>query len=352
MVSTSQLKLTKFFLWGYFCCSFSFFKAEESALNPIREAVARGQWSLFCFNHFVPDTVHRSCLAGGGCPCGLIYSMSLLTSQGSLHVAGALMAFKCLTHAHTILVGLVLSWKEDKRETLTRSGSSYWGTVSSGAFGTYQRVTLGQSSSVASMAFACWQRVPMRKEKRGGGGRDPRVPVRATKNVMVRAWVGKEFPDMRQNEREIKFIRAGDAVRTVGQPKGEPTMLLLLLSLDSIVVVQLLSCVQLFVTSWTIACQVSLSLTISWILLKLVSVELVILSNHLILCCLLLPSFFPSIRVFSSESAALHIKWPKCWSFSIISSNKYSGLISFRIDWFDLLAVQGPLKSLLQHHSS
>ena len=77
--------------------------------NPIGEAVARGQWSLFCFNHYVPDTVHGSCLAGGGCPCGLIHSMSPLSSHGSLHVAGALMAFKCLTHAHTILVGLVLS---------------------------------------------------------------------------------------------------------------------------------------------------------------------------------------------------------------------------------------------------
>ena len=119
-----------------------------------------------------------------------------------------------------------------------------------------------------------------------------------------------------------------------------------------IVVVQLLSWVQLFVTPWT-AHQASLSFTISWSLLKLMSTESVMPSNHLILChsLLLLPSVFPSIRVFSSESA-LYIRWPKYWSFSINPSSEYSGLISFRNDWFDLLAVQGTLKSLLQHHSS
>ena len=105
---------------------------------------------------------------------------------------------------------------------------------------------------------------------------------------------------------------------------------------------------------WTAAHWASLSFTISWSLLKLMSLELVMLSNHLILCCplLLSPSVFPSIRVFSSESA-LHLRWPKYWSFSfsISPSNEYSGLISYRIDWFDLLAVQGTHKSLLQHHS-
>ena len=115
--------------------------------------------------------------------------------------------------------------------------------------------------------------------------------------------------------------------------------------------VQLLSCVQLFVTPWTAARQASLSQS----LLKLMSIESVMPSNHLILChpLLLLPSIFPSIRVFSNESS-LHIKWPKYWSFSfnISPSNEYSGLISFRMDWLDLLAVQGTLKSLLQHHSS
>ena len=118
-------------------------------------------------------------------------------------------------------------------------------------------------------------------------------------------------------------------------------------------VVQLLSCVQLFVTSWTAACQASLSLTISWSLLTLMSLESVMPSNHLILChpLLLLTSIFPSIRVFSNESV-LCIRWPKSWSFSINPSSEYSGLISFRIDWFDLLAVQRTLKSLLQHHSS
>ena len=102
------------------------------------------------------------------------------------------------------------------------------------------------------------------------------------------------------------------------------------------------------------ACQASLSITKSWSLLKLMSIESVMISNHIILCRPLLPlSIFPSIRVFSNESA-LHIRWPKYWSFSfnISPSNEYSGLISFRIDWLDLLAVQGTLKSLLQHHSS
>ena len=108
-------------------------------------------------------------------------------------------------------------------------------------------------------------------------------------------------------------------------------------------------------TPWTTACQASLSFTISQSLLKLMSLEPVMLSNHLILCCplLLLPSIFLSIRIFSKESA-LHIRWPRnrSFSFSISPSKEYSGLISFRIDWFDLLAVQGTLKSLLQHPDS
>ena len=118
--------------------------------------------------------------------------------------------------------------------------------------------------------------------------------------------------------------------------------------------VQLLSCVQLSVTPWTTAHQASLSITNSWSLPKLMSLELVMPSNHLILCCpLLLPSIFPSIRVFSNQSV-LHISWPKYWSFSfnISPSNEHSGLISFRMDWSDLFAVQETLKSLVQHHSS
>ena len=119
--------------------------------------------------------------------------------------------------------------------------------------------------------------------------------------------------------------------------------------------VQLLSCVQFFVTSWTEACQASLSITNSWNLLKLMSIKSVMPTNHLILChpLLLLPSIFPSIRVFSKESV-LHIRWSNFWnfSFSISPSNKYSGLIFFRIDRLDLLAIQGTLKSLLRYYSS
>ena len=119
--------------------------------------------------------------------------------------------------------------------------------------------------------------------------------------------------------------------------------------------VQLLSHVRLFATPWTIAHQASLSITNSWSLLKLMSIESMMLSNHLILCrpLLLPPSIFPNKSVFSNESV-LRIKWPKYWSFSFSISppNEYSGLISFRTDLLDLLAVQGTLKSLLQYHSS
>ena len=122
-----------------------------------------------------------------------------------------------------------------------------------------------------------------------------------------------------------------------------------------VIVVQSLSCVQFFVTPWTAARQASLAITNSWSPPKPMSIELVMPSNHLILCrpLLLLPSIFPSIRVFSNESA-VHIRLPKYWSFSfnISPSNEHPGLISFRMDWLDLLAVQRTLKSLLQHHSS
>ena len=125
-------------------------------------------------------------------------------------------------------------------------------------------------------------------------------------------------------------------------------------SLIFVTVVQSLNHARLFVTAWTAAHQASLSFTISWSLLKLMSIESVMPSNHLVICCPLhfLPSIFPSIRVFSSESA-LRVRWSKysSFSFSIHPSNEYSGLISFRIDWLDVLAVQGTLKSLLQHQS-
>ena len=119
--------------------------------------------------------------------------------------------------------------------------------------------------------------------------------------------------------------------------------------------VQSLSCVRLFVTPWIAARQASLSITSSQSLFRLMSIELVMPSNHLIICHPLLfpPSIFPSIRVFSNESVR-RIRWPEYWSFSfnVSPSNEYSRLISFRMDWLDLLAVQGTLKSLLQHHSS
>ena len=133
--------------------------------------------------------------------------------------------------------------------------------------------------------------------------------------------------------------------------KVKCTVLKILLSLS----VQSLSRVQLFAIPWTATCLASLSITNSRSLLKLMSIESVMPFNRLILCCplLLLPSIFPSIRVFSSESV-LHIRWPNYWSFSfsINPSNEYSGLISFRMDWLDLLPVQRTLKSPLQHHSS
>ena len=132
-------------------------------------------------------------------------------------------------------------------------------------------------------------------------------------------------------------------------------IVLLLIFFTLYIVVQFLSCVWLFETPWTATHKASLFFTISWSLLKLMSIVSMMPSNHLILCCplLLLHSIFPSIRIFSNESASC-IRWPKYWSFSfsISPSNEYLGLISFGTKWFDLLAVQGTLKSLLQHHSS
>ena len=131
--------------------------------------------------------------------------------------------------------------------------------------------------------------------------------------------------------------------------------LIVLLSFSQFSLVQSLSRVRLFATPWIAARQASLSITNSWSLLKLMSIKLVMPSRHLILChpLVLLPPIPPSIRVFSSEST-LPMRWPKYWSFSfsISPSNEHPGLVSFRMDWLDLLAVQGTLKSLLQHHSS
>ena len=149
------------------------------------------------------------------------------------------------------------------------------------------------------------------------------------------------------NQQGPTVTSQGTPLNVMGQPGWEG-------SLGEKVVVQSLSCVWLFAAPWTAACQASLSFTLSQILLTYVQ-WIGDAINHLILCCplLLLPSIFPSKRFFSSESA-LHIRWPKYWSFSfsISPSNKCSRLTSFRIYWFDLLAFQGTFKSLLQHHSS
>ena len=151
-----------------------------------------------------------------------------------------------------------------------------------------------------------------------------------------------------------KFILGKNSTEMMPYSSQCITLRYITLSIKYVVVVQLLSHVRLFATPWIAAHQASLFFTISQSLHKLMSIELVMPYNLLILCCplLLLPSIFPSIRVLSSESA-LHIRWPNYWSFSfsISPSNEYSGLISFRIDWFDLLAVQGTFKTLLQHHS-
>ena len=172
-------------------------------------------------------------------------------------------------------------------------------------------------------------------------------------------WQGRCIPEMCGTPlmRVLTSNRLSLKVKNI----GNFLLLLLLLFFHLLIAkerfssVQSLSRVRLFVTPWIAACQTSLSITNSWSLLKLMPIELVMPSIHLILCrsLLLLPSIFPSIRVFSNESA-LRMRWPKYWtfSFSISPSNEHSGLISFRMDWLDLLAVQGTFKSPLQHHNS
>ena len=160
-------------------------------------------------------------------------------------------------------------------------------------------------------------------------------------------WNGLSFPSSEDKDRtQVSYI-AGRFFTI--EPPAEP------LDINQFSSVLSLSRVQLFATPWTAAHQASLSINNCRSLPKLMSIESMIPSNDLILCCplLLLPSIFPSIRIFSNESA-LRIRWPKYWNFSfnISPSDEHSGLISFRMDWLDLLAVQGTLKSLLQHHSS
>ena len=187
------------------------------------------------------------------------------------------------------------------------------------------------------------------------------LPSRSTLNLcyllrpvwvlpMGAPWLGRE--SRRRGERGTGAPLPCSLLARSG-PAHSP-LSFLSLCVGHFVVIQSLSRVRLFVTPWTAARQASLSITNSWSLLKLMSIESVMPSSHLILCCPLLlpPSIFPSIMVFSNESF-LCIRWPKYWSFSfsISPSNEYSGLISFRTDWLGLLAVQGTLKSLFQHHN-
>ena len=171
-----------------------------------------------------------------------------------------------------------------------------------------------------------------------------------SKAVITLSW-GSEKPSLLSRKRG----KSDDLISNITLSPSLPSKRAENIPGTGFVVVQSLSCVQLFVTPWTAAHLASLSTTNSRSLLRLTSIELVMPSSHLILCCHLLlpPSISLSIRVFSNERV-LHIRWPNYWSFSfsISPSNDYSGLISFRIDWFNLLAVQGTLKSLLQHHSS
>ena len=187
--------------------------------------------------------------------------------------------------------------------------------------------------------------------------------------TIVKRWNQPTCPSMEERIKMMFYTQRHMGVHThtvkLCRPKNEGNLPICekWMDLDSILLneikhfssIQLLSCVRLFMTPGTAAHQASLSITNSQSLLKFTSIELVMPSNHLILCrpLLLLPSIFPSIRVFSSKSV-LHIWWPKNWTcgFSISTSSEYSGLISFRIDWLNLPAVQGTLKSLLQHHSS
>ena len=173
--------------------------------------------------------------------------------------------------------------------------------------------------------------------------------VKVLYSIWQQIWKSQQWP---QDWKRLDFIpipKKGNAQECSNYIQ------LCLFSHPGISSVQSFSCVWLFATPWTAACQASLSITNSQSLLKLMSIESVMPFNHLILChpLLLLPSIFPSIRVFSNASV-LPIRWSKYWSFSfsISHSNEYLGLISFRIDWLDLLAVQGTLRSLLQHHSS
>ena len=185
----------------------------------------------------------------------------------------------------------------------------------------------------------------------GSGGQGCRNPAGTSSSIY---WTSSWFSSFLVHFSILVSMRGDTLLCFVTTCQG-PHLLVIPIISFSVSSVQSLSCVRFFATPWTAACQVSLSLINSRSLLKLMSIESVMPSSHLILChpLLLPPSIFPSIRVFSNESV-LCIRWPKYWSFSfsISPSNEYSGLISFRMDWLDLLAVQGTLKSLLQHHSS
>ena len=233
-------------------------------------------------------------------------------------------------HLHTVILRCedtaYFTWEEPKEEEAGPNPDKYQGSL--GARDAHLILTLESCSQVPGIKLQCGQGHPLCPANSRGaamGKRAIHLPT-APCGKHIRVIYRDNCLDITLKE---FFVQFGS--------------------------VQSFSRIQLFATPWTAALQASLSITNSRSLLKLMSIESVIPSNHLILCRTLIfpPSIFPSIRVFSND-LVLHIRWPKYWSFSfsISPSNEYSGLISFRMDWLDLLAVQGTLKSLLQHHSS
>ena len=172
--------------------------------NPTEEAVAKGLWASCFASSTTCLALLGSCLDGGRCSNSLVHSVTPLSFHGSLPAAGAVMAFKCQTRARTVPIGPVLSRKTEGSSPIL--GGRYWGKVSRGSFGTHQGVALARVPLLLPQQLACSQRVP-RNEERRWGKRSPWRSPYGPPNVVVRAWVGKEFPDTRQNVKKIEFIR-------------------------------------------------------------------------------------------------------------------------------------------------